>query len=189
MRFARLASAVRVVASHPLSRWAGKVVAVVGSFLTVCAIFQVCFAFGWPLLVMACSFLVAHWVATSVVVATVGIAFAAACSDTGAAYCAEWNPTENHAMPNSVHHLCSGSQFSSLYSESDCVRIDPYDGCARIERCLSVGGRDYFVDPYPKLGPCSDVLDEMGKVRVESFDQRCVSIDHSFDCYRPTRCP
>ena len=84
---------------------------------------------------------------------------------------------------------CHGGIVASPFSGSDCIRIDPNDDCFRIVPCL---GLSYdcgeYVDPLPKLPPCSDIFDESGVIDATYRNLGCVHVDAFDPCYRPVTC-
>lgn len=84
---------------------------------------------------------------------------------------------------------CHGGIVTTPFSGSDCIRIDPFENCFRTEPCIGLSyGRGEYVDPFPKLPPCSDILDESGLINAAYRNLDCVQVDSFDPCYRPVTC-
>jgi len=177
------------VRDHALTKCASRMVRWTGTALTAVAILLVLYRVVPPAASGVFWFLLAHWVWTSVGVATlvlIGIVLA----DAGGGCSCGMLPgyVSEQDLCDRVLRPCWGSAYGSAYLASDCVRIDPYGRCFRIEPCLAVSTGDTFVDPFPKRPPCRDILSPDGRIVPALQYKPCVIVDFVSDCYRPTDC-
>jgi len=180
---------LRNICEHAGTRWLSRTICAVGTATTIWAIIYALYHYAWPICCGTASFFYGHWLWTSLGMgAMVLLTHAVTHADFGCSC------TESHAyMPESTYYArpinpCRGSQYGSVYSASDCIRVDPDDRCFHIENCVSFDIGNSLVDPFPKRPPCPDVLSADRRVVPELRYKPCVVLDPEFDCFRPTDC-
>jgi len=190
MNVLNIANLARAVRNHVLLKWFSRTIAVVGSVTTAYIILSVLYRFVLPPVIAVTCFLWLHWCWTLAGVVTLSLVVAAITAADGGCCCCSEPEWESSGRDFRVRALrpCTGSAYGSAYSASDCVRIDPRDNCFRIEPCVGISIGNRFVDPFPKLSPCPDVLARDGMFAPELQYRLCVSIDPVVDCYRPVDC-